>query len=205
MGDLTWRSQHVVPVFVSVVHADLTLPEAHHLLMLLHEWDLASTGRHSLTDVYVCLQLLALVRLPTGALSSQGAAPASALALPERPDSRQSNATASSLTTNTSTAGKASVQQLPGSDPYGAAAGAGSGRQQKKPGKRGAISAAWEGLQASGPAVGAAAAGKGGLTLKEAFLKERVAALEAELSNARSGAGAVHSKEVRRWACMRAW
>lgn len=193
-------------VFVSVVHADLTPPEAHHLLMLLHEWDLASTGRHTLTDVYVCLQLLALVRLPSGALSSQGAAPASALALPERPDSRQSNATASSFTTNTSTAGKASSQQLPGSDAYGAAAaGAGSGRQQKKPGKRGAIGAAWEGLQASGPAGGAAAAGKGGLMLKEAFLKERVAALEAELSNARSGAGAVHSKEVRHWACMQAW
>lgn len=35
------------------------------------------------------------------------------------------------------------------------------------------------------------------MTLKEVYLKERVAALEAELSHARSGAGAVSSKEVR--------
>lgn len=152
--------------------------------MLLHEWDLASSGRHTLTDVYVCLQLLAFVRLPAGALSSQAAAAASGL---ERPDSRQSNATASSLTTSTCAAAKAVGDAGQG--------GGSSGRQQRKPGKRGTISAAWEGLQASGPAAGAAAP-KGGLTLKEAYLKERVAALEAELAQARSGKGAVHSKEV---------
>lgn len=158
--------------------------------MLLHEWDLASSGRHTLTEVYVCLQLLALVRLPAGALSSHTAAAASGLALPERPDSRQSNATASSFTTSTSAAGK--TMQLPVGD-----AGLGGSKQQRKPGKRGSISAAWEGLQASGPAAGPATA-KGGLTLKEAYLKERVAALEAELAQARSGKSTVHSKEVSR-------
>lgn len=158
--------------------------------MLLHEWDLAGAGRHSLTDIYVCLQLLNLVRVPAGALSGQGAAHSSGLMLPERPDSCQSNATTSSLTTSTSAAGK----QTAGTAPQLPAATAQS--HQKKAAQRGAIGAAWEGLQGGGGAAGGGGGSKGGLSLKEAYLKERVAALEAELTHARSGSGAVNSKEV---------
>lgn len=176
-----------------LVTADLTPAESHHLLMLLHEWDLAGTGRHSMTDVYTCLQLLMLVRLPSGALSGQGASHVSGLNLPERPDSRQSNATASSLTTSTSAVCKGAANTGP--DVTGASLGP-SGRHQAKGSKRGAIGAAWEGMQGTGAAAGPAG-GRGGLTLKEAYLKERVAALETELTQARSGTGTVRSKEVR--------
>lgn len=161
--------------------------------MLLHEWDLPGTGRHSLTDVYTCLQLLALVRVPAGALSGQGNAPTSGLALQERPDSRQSNATTSSLTIlSTSAAGKLTT---------GAAgqlqAGGASAAQQKRPSKKGAIGAAGEGLQGAGAGGGS----KAGLSLKEAYLKERVAALEAELTHTRPGTAPVHGKEVRACSC----
>jgi len=187
--------------------ADLTAAEAHHLLMLLHEWDLSGTARHSLTDVYVCLQLLALVRVASGVLSGQGQGhgqlpPSGLQPHPDRPDSRQSTATASSLTTNSTTV------------PNKAAAGAGDGpagfsrqanRQQGKHSKRGAIGAAWEGLGSGSGAAGSGPGGvgggssgsRGGVTLKEVYLKERVATLEAELSHARAGAGGVSSKEVR--------
>jgi hypothetical protein len=176
------------------VIADLTAAECHHLLMLLHEWDLAGTGRHSMTDVYTCLQLLTLVRLPSGALSGQGASHVSGLHLPERPDSRQSNATASSLATSTSAVCKGAANTGAG-DVTGGSLG-GSGRQQAKGSKRGAIGAAWEGMQGSGAAAGHTGS-RGGLTLKEAYLKERVAALETELTQARSGTSTVRSKEVR--------
>lgn len=166
--------------------------------MLLHEWDLAGTGRHSMTDVYTCLQLLTLVRLPSGALSGQGASHVPGLNLPERPDSRQSNATVSSLTTSTSAvckgAANTSASQLAGE--FNGASLGGSGRQQAKGSKRGAIGAAWEGMQGGGAAAGPAGS-RGGLTLKEAYLKERVAALETELTQARSSTGTVRSKEVR--------
>lgn len=163
--------------------------------MLLHEWDLPGTERHSLTDVYTCLQLLALVRVPAGALSGQGNAPTSGLALQERPDSLQSNSTTSSLTTSTSAAGRLTAGGAAGQLQAGGAPAA----QQKRPGKKGAaIGAAWEGgLQGAG---GAGGGSKAGLSLKEAYLKERVAALEAELTHTRSGTGPVHSKEVR--ACL---
>lgn len=170
---------------------DLTAAEAHQLLMLLHEWDLAGTGRHSLTDIYICLQLLTLVRVPAGALSGQGAAAASGLALPDRPDSRQSNATTSSLTTSTSVAGR--VLAGAAAAVGGAGSGGGLPQQKRQQNKRGAIGAAWEGLQGPGGNNGGS---KAGLSLKEAYLKERVAALEAELTHARSGSGAVHTKEV---------
>jgi hypothetical protein len=180
----------LVTVIICITCADLTAAEAHHLLMLLHEWDLAGTGRHSLTDVYVCLQLLSLVRVPAGALPRHGTAGSSGLMLPERPDSRQSNATTSSITTSTFAAGKGTAgtaPQLPA---------AAVQPQQKKPAKRGAIGAAGEGLQGGGASAGAVS--KGGLSLKEAYLKERVAALEAELTHARSGSGAISSREVSR-------
>lgn len=181
-------------VAVSRLCADLTAAEAHHLLVLLHEWDLPGTGRHSLTDVYVCLQLLALVRVPAGALSGQGNAPTSGLALqPERPDSRQSNATTFSLTNSMSAAGPRLTAGTPGQLQGG---GRASSAQQKRPSKKGAIGSAWEGgLQGAG---GAGGGSKAGLSLKEAYLKERVAALEAELTHTRSGTdGPLHSKEVR--------
>jgi hypothetical protein len=177
--------------------ADLTAAEAHHLLVLLHEWDLAGTGRHSLTDMYICLQLLALVRVPAGALSGQGNAPTTGLALQERPDSRQSNATTSSLTNSTSAAGRLST----GGPAAGQlqAGGAASAQQKRSGGKKGVTTgAAWEGAAGAGGGSGS----KAGLSLKEAYLKERVAALEAELTHARSPGtgGHVHSKEVRQHA-----
>lgn len=216
--------------FVFATCADLSPAEAHHLLLLLHEWDLTSTGRHSLTDVYVCLQLLTLVRLPAGALSSQvqaqqghAAAGGGLFVCPERPDSRLSNATTSSLATTTSAAGRAVVaanSSSAHSTLESAALGGGhNSRQQKRAqgGKRSGGTAAggtaWDGLgSAAASTLGGVGGGgglqhggggggraAGGLTLKEAYLKERVAALEVELSHARSGAGGAggHSKEVR--------
>lgn len=188
--------------------ADLTPAEAHHMLVLLHEWDLAGCGRHSLTDVYVCLQLLALVRVSAGALSSTVHQTTTSTVL-DRPDSRLSNATASSNHTTTSTAALP-----PGSRAvvHEAAGGQGSNRQQQrsKPSKQGSSAVVTSegmtgGVGALHGGVRGVGGGGGGLSLKEAYLKERVAGLEAELARvtrsgghgSSGGGGAAHnSKEV---------
>jgi hypothetical protein len=181
-------------LFLLLCATDLSPDEACHLLALLHEWDLGSNDRHSLTDVYAALQLLTLVRVPPGALSVQHqeggghwqAFGQSGVVIPERPDSRSSTATTLSHTTST----MANV----------AAAGVGVGRQPtnrpgrtQQPGRRGGAAVSWEGDaaqagtgQSQSAAAAAAAAAGHGPSLREVYLRERVAALEAELAAAAS-------------------
>jgi hypothetical protein len=161
---------------------DLTPKEACHLLVLLHEWDLTGSTRHSLTDVYAALQLLKLAKVPFGGLP--------AAALPDRPDSRQS-------TTSTSLTSCSAATQPTAAAAAAAAAGTFSAGREKTVGRQQGRAGANVSRRSNG--VGADVAGSlaGGMaSLKEAYLSERVAALEAELAHARSSSGTVSNEQV---------
>jgi hypothetical protein len=147
--------------------------------MVLHEWDATGSTRHSLTDIYAALQLLTLAKVPLGALPAASG--------PDRPDSRQST-TSTSLTSCTaatqSTAAPAAATSAAGRDKA-------AGRQQGRAGAN--VSRRSNGIGADTLAGSLA----GGMAfLKEAYLSERVAALEAELAHARSSSGAASSQQV---------
>jgi hypothetical protein len=162
--------------------ADLSPKEAQYLLVVLHEWDITGSTRHSLTHVYAPLQLLKLTKVPLGAVP--------AACGPDRPDSRQST-TSTSLTSCTA----ATQSSAPGGP---AAAALAAGREKalnRQQGRAGANA------NRCSNGLGADMAGSlanGMASLKEAYLSERVAALEAELAHARSSSGTASSQQVRR-------
>lgn len=141
--------------------------------MLLHEWDVRGSNRHSMADVCSALQLLRLVRMPAG-LSAAAQQPQSQAAA-DRPDSRQS--------TSSSAATKAS--------------GADLHRQQQE--QQQADAGASKRVGEAGGGISACSSGSthaAGQSLKEAFLRERISALEHELAQARSGGTATSTQQV---------
>jgi hypothetical protein len=163
---------------------DLTPKEACHLLVLLHEWDLTGSTRHSLTDVYAALQLLKLAKVPLGALP--------AAAGPDRPDSRQST-TSTSLTSCSA----ATQPPAPAAAAAAAAAATPSAGREKALGRQQGRAGANVSRRSNGIGSDLAGSLAGGMaSLKEAYLSERVAALEAELAHAKSSSGTVSNQQV---------
>lgn len=160
--------------------ADLSPREGQYLLVVLHEWDVTGSTRHSLTDVYAALQLLKLAKVPLGALP--------ACAGPDRPDSRQST-TSTSLTS--CTAATQSTAAPAAATPAAAGRDKALGRQQGRAGANASRRSNGIGADLAGCLAGGMA------SLKEAYLSERVAALEAELAHAKSSTGTVSSQQVR--------
>eukprot|EP00878_Enallax_costatus_P040039 GHUV01046013.1.p1 GENE.GHUV01046013.1~~GHUV01046013.1.p1 ORF type:complete len:1080 (+),score=460.51 GHUV01046013.1:920-4159(+) len=149
---------------------DLSPTEARHLYALLHEWDVLGSNRHSLTDLYAALQLLKLARVAPGSIA------------PERPDSCLSS---SSSFKTTASAPKAQHSATSDRAP--------AGPKQHRTSAPGVSKRSSAAVPGDGQANGHSAPVS--TSLREAYLTERVSALEAEL--ARKGSrGAVSGQQV---------
>eukprot|EP00878_Enallax_costatus_P034982 GHUV01038935.1.p1 GENE.GHUV01038935.1~~GHUV01038935.1.p1 ORF type:complete len:722 (+),score=292.93 GHUV01038935.1:750-2915(+) len=149
---------------------DLSPTEARHLYALLHEWDVLGSNRHSLTDLYAALQLLKLARVAPGSIA------------PERPDSCLSS---SSSFKTTASAPKAQHSATSDRAP--------AGPKQHRTSAPGVSKRSSAAVPGDGQANGHSAPVS--TSLREAYLTERVSALEAEL--ARKGSrGAVSGQQA---------
>ena len=140
--------------------ADASTAEGRQLLALAHEWDITHEGSYSLQDLYILLQLPNIVKAPAG-----GSAAAAAAAASFRPGTGGGGASGGLRRNQGASAGLLTR-------------GAG-GRSFSHGGMQGASSS-------NGAVTGAAGTG----SLQEAYLRERVAALEAELDQRRASVGA---------------
>jgi hypothetical protein len=172
--------------------ADLTPGEARHVLVLLHEWDLAATGRHSITELFAALQLLTLVRLPPGALSARAAGAAA-----DGGGAACTHQASRLLLCQEQQRAPEARESVRGSllDP----------QHHAQRGSAGAATASSQSLQAAQQRPppppqqqqqAATAAAGHGPTLREVHLKERVAALEAQLAHAQQARVATQQGSV---------
>lgn len=150
--------------------ADLSPTEARHLHVLLHEWDVSGSNRHSLADLCAALQLLKLARVAPGSLG------------PERPNSHSSNSSSFVTLSSAITTQHTAVGDRPHVAPkqHIASAPDVSKRSAQAPGFG----------QANGHSVPVHT------TTREAYLAERVSALEADLARSRDHKGAVNNQQA---------